>query len=354
MTRLLSFNLFLASLPVLFNRKFYVFGTGNTAMLYQEGFSRLNFEFEGYVTNHAEAGEIFAGKPVYKPADIVKIKNACVLICSSQQKVYAEVSKQLTDMDIEWYHIDEYIWGWHKEELQKVYDLLEDDGSKELYNKLLQHRALCILPATDMICPSQYFALPQFMTRDSKEVFVDCGAYVGDSLEKFIWQSEGVFKKIIAFEPDCRNYSAMQIRIERLKNEWNIASDRIETYLHAVGEKEKVAYVESYVQNNGLGSKIVGYKDENSFECKTVSLDTLIIDKYTFLKADVESYEYKMLLGAKESIKKWKPKVALSIYHNAVDFYSIPLLIKEINPEYKLAIRHHSSQLDDTVLYVWV
>ena len=53
-------------------------------------------------------------------------------------------------------------------------------------------------------------------------------------------------------------------------------------------------------------------------------------------------------------IKKYKPKLAVCIYHNAVDFYSIPLLIHSFVPEYKFAVRHHSYELDETVLYVWI
>ena len=61
-----------------------------------------------------------------------------------------------------------------------------------------------------------------------------------------------------------------------------------------------------------------------------------------------------MLLGAKKSIKKYRPKLAICIYHNAVDFYEIPILIKEILPDYHLSIRHHSPTLCETVLYAWV
>lgn len=86
---------------------------------------------------------------------------------------------------------------------------------------------------------------------------------------------------------------------------------------------------------------------------RLVSLDEYLTEPYTFLKADIESYEYKMLLGAGQGIKKWKPLIAVCIYHNAVDLYSIPLFIKSMAKEYKMAVRHHSGTLADTVLYCW-
>lgn len=61
-----------------------------------------------------------------------------------------------------------------------------------------------------------------------------------------------------------------------------------------------------------------------------------------------------MLLGAEKGIKRYKPLLAICIYHNAMDFYEIPMLIKRMVPEYKLAVRHHKETLSETVLYAYV
>lgn len=105
--------------------------------------------------------------------------------------------------------------------------------------------------------------------------------------------------------------------------------------------------------NGGVGSKFVDGAFDGEI-CPICSIDTSITEAYDFLKADIEGYEYQMLVGAQESIKKNKPLLAICIYHNAIDFYSILLLIKSIEPAYKFAVRHHTSCLSDTVLYAWV
>lgn len=107
------------------------------------------------------------------------------------------------------------------------------------------------------------------------------------------------------------------------------------------------------VVNGGLGSKFVDNATDGEESC-IYSIDECITDPFDFLKADIEGYEYQMLLGAKESIKKNKPLIAVCIYHNAVDFYSILLLIQSIESKYKFAVRHHTSRLSETVLYAWV
>ena len=66
---------------------------------------------------------------------------------------------------------------------------------------------------------------------------------------------------------------------------------------------------------------------------------------------DIEGSELKALLGAKELLEKQKPKLAICIYHLYNDLWEIPLLIKNINPSYKLYMGHHSQNLFETVIY---
>lgn len=178
--------------------------------------------------------------------------------------------------------------------------------------------------------------------------------YAGDTIEEYLWTRKGAFGKIISFEPDKSNYNAMIYRVERLKKEWNIRDENMRLYQLGLGKEDSEAVIQSYETNHGLGSKFAekGVIFSETDICNIVSLDNFIQEPYHFLKADIESSEFEMLLGAEKSIKAYKPMMAVCIYHNAVDFYSIPLLIKSFVPEYQFAVRHHSSELDETVLYV--
>lgn len=104
----------------------------------------------------------------------------------------------------------------------------------------------------------QYFSHMHFQaTHNPGEVFVDCGSYVGDTLERYIWNRDGVFKKIIAFEPDRDNYAAMETRVNRLRKEWNLNGDAIEIFPYGVADKNGDGMFCSYEANNGLGSKFI-------------------------------------------------------------------------------------------------
>ena len=66
---------------------------------------------------------------------------------------------------------------------------------------------------------------------------------------------------------------------------------------------------------------------------------------------DIEGTEMEALKGAEYIIKKYKPKLAISIYHKPEDIVEIPKYILNINPDYKLYLRHYSDNAGETVLY---
>ncbi|MDO4863052.1 MAG: FkbM family methyltransferase [Ruminococcus sp.] len=346
----------LSGLPNIENKRVYIWGAGNTALLFREGLARIpQLKIEAFVDNDPSKHNQCIGNTPIIPADQMIIDSKTfVMICTGQPSAFTAITAQLNEMGVESANIDAAIFGMFREEIKSAYELLDDEESKRVYLGLLESRILCRFPADDLICSEQYFCFPRFRGAAVGETFIDCGAYVGDSVERYIWSHDGVFGKIIAFEPDRKNFRAMNSRMERLKREWNIDEEMISFYPYGVSNEDSTHYMESYSGNNGFGSKMSETKGENSEECRTVTLAPFITDGNCFVKADIESYEYKMLQGAADAIQKHMPKMAICIYHNAVDFFTLPLLVKSICPTYRLSVRHHSATLSETVLYVHI
>ena len=61
----------------------------------------------------------------------------------------------------------------------------------------------------------------------------------------------------------------------------------------------------------------------------------------SYIKSDVEGADYETLLGMKNTLKMFKPKLNFSAYHRFEDIFRLPILIKELNPNYKIFLRHH-------------
>lgn len=338
-------------------RELWIFGAGMTARLYINGLKRLEKDglyIKGYIDNNPDKwGGEFDGKEIVSLNSLMdKKEDVFILICSYYSNVINQIKKQLGENGFSFAGIDEIIFGLHRDDVLMVYDMLSDEESKGIYQKLIEKR----VHGDDSDLPTanseQYFGVNRFISNNPNEVFVDCGSYVGDTIERYIWRNEGVFGKIIAFEPDPHNITAMKYRIDRLSKEWGFDIDKISIFEKGVADVNRKASVDRSDINNGFSSNL-SLSDEDEGE-DIVALDNVINYPISYLKADIESWEYYMLLGAEEIIKKYTPKIAVCIYHNAVDFYEIALLIKKIVPNYNISIRHHSTTLCETVLYAWV
>ncbi len=100
-------------------------------------------------------------------------------------------------------------------------------------------------------------------------------------------------------------------------------------------------------------SMVCGEGDgEDSIE--VVALDSVIKEKVTFIKMDIEGSELKALQGGRNLIRTYMPKLAISIYHKWEDLIDIPVYIHELAPEYKLFIRHYFYSPAETVLYATI
>lgn len=340
--------------PDIEGKEIWLWGAGNTALLYQEGLKRIDkFEVSGYCDNNPERwGKKLSGKPIISPEELQTLSDICVLICSPQNDVVKQVGQQLDKMEKEWYVIDELILKLYRDEIMNGYDLLDDQFSKDTYAHIIYCHLSNNLPEKKYIIAEQYFCF-EHLKVPGIETFIDCGAYTGDTVEQYIMKKNGKFNKIIAFEPDRQNYNMMQSNVERLEQEWKLPEDSIELFCCGVGERKN----SQAFKENGTASVCVcaGNEDEECAEnIDIISLDEFCSVPYDFLKADIESYEYNMLVGARNGITKYKPVLAISIYHNAVDMFSIMQYIHKLVPEYRFSVRHHSDTLVDTVLYAYI
>lgn len=335
-----------------------IFGLGNTFGLYHECFLREKLNVVAYSDNDPkklEIGEI-NGKPVIEPKSIMSYDNPYVLICSAQYNAIKIISEQMNSMGIPNSTVDRYIFAKHKQEVMLVYDMLQDALSKETYSAMVVTRMLGVKMDSSIYCDNAYFCLPEFRRVNDKQVFVDCGAYVGDSLEKYIWTHSGCFDKAIAFEPDKGNYKALEQRTNRLVCEWNLKSESIKLVQSGVGIRSQTLNFITSQSASGFGSRIDyenTHVNNGDMQIDIIALDDYFAnDRISFIKADIESNEMLMLHGAKKVISRDLPNMAICIYHNALDMFEIPLYImQEFGKKYRIYIRHHDYSYSETVLY---
>lgn len=227
-------------------------------------------------------------------------------------------------------------------DVDEISRCLSDQTSKDTYEAVIQYRINrdpALLTPVSIPRERQYFpdSLNGTLFFHANEVFVDAGAFVGDTIQAFHSAVRGQYSAIYGIEPEHKNFEKL---VANTKTFPNIVYHRT-----AVGD---------YTGETRFCSEDSSSKaDESGEEIIPIhTLDSLIKDvPVTYLKMDVEGMECAALRGAKTLIQTFRPKLAICIYHSNADMIQVPKLILELDPTYKLYIRHYSNALVETVCY---
>lgn len=307
---------------------------------------RFNACFDG---NPALAGTVIDGVPVCSPEDLVKAAPDFVFI--SARHAVLPIAKWLAETGIAHVSCDAFYVARAFADFRAIHDgLLGDDRSRAVLRSVM----MTMLTGDrshllEVYEKDQYFCLPQFSGME-KETYVDAGAYVGDSLERFVWAQYGIFRKAFAFEPGPRQYRALKARLKRLETEWALDEGQVALVPAALGETDGTATAES--QSGQMTSLALASAGD---DIRVLRLDDYLAgEPVSFLKADVEGMEMPLLRGAAGTIRRHRPKIAICVYHYPSDIPVISQYLKSLVPDYRFALRHHSPQFMETVLYAWV
>jgi FkbM family methyltransferase len=227
--------------------------------------------------------------------------------------------------------------------LEDFYSHLADRRSKDSFIAYLlskMHQNMKFLPP--VFDKTQYFP-SDIIKLSENESYMDCGAFIGDTIEDFLKASGGKYKKIWAAEPDRDNYNKLTAYLsEKRLTDIEFVNKGIYSY------SGKLPFVESA---NMLS--MIDKKSDNYIETDTI--DNIVAgEPVTYIKFDVEGVELEALKGAEQTIKKYRPALGISIYHKERDLIDIPLYIKRLEPEYKFYFRVHKKLAIDTVMYCMI
>ncbi len=98
-----------------------------------------------------------------------------------------------------------------------------------------------------------------------------------------------------------------------------------------------------------------GTHETKTQTCSFIDIDTYFSMKHErcdFLKMDIEGAELEALRGAEQTLRRYRPKLAISVYHSPLkDFLHIPKFISELGLEYEFFLGHHTPYWYETILY---
>ena len=229
-----------------------------------------------------------------------------------------------------------------QQDMAEIYDKLGDQLSKDTFEAVIHYRINRdpeILKDVEVSRERQYF--PEHLGGKAvlrqNEVFVDAGAYTGDTVQEFFTATRGQYSAVHAFEPDENNYKKLNTFAQEMP--------QVFCYQTGIGDKKSTLCFSS----TGKSS----HADKSGGTVIPVdTLDNLLGGTpVTYLKMDIEGMECAGLRGARKTIQAFRPNLAICTYHRNADMVEVPKLIHAIDPSYTLYFRHYSHALPETICY---
>jgi FkbM family methyltransferase len=231
-------------------------------------------------------------------------------------------------------------------DVKRAFALLSDARSRAEFAAQLRFRLLGDLdglPHPDS--EPQYLATGIFSSRDD-EVFVDGGAYDGDTLRSVIAAGRQ-FREYVALEPDPANFAALQRYVAGLPGSLR---ERVKPLPFAAYSVKTRMRIEDGGSASATLVPATGPERATDVEC--VPLDEICADRpLTFLKLDIEGAEPEALAGARTTIARDRPVIAVCVYHRQNHLWKLPLLVESTVTEYRYYLRPYNEEGWDLVCY---
>lgn len=211
----------------------------------------------------------------------------------------------------------------------------------------------------------------QFFQFSDREVYVDGGAFDGDTLEGFLRACNGQFQRIHSFEPSSANNHLIRARLAGLQNSY-LKSLAANITLHQRGLWDcttelrfnpglGVADFETggpqqpasaHLLEAGMVNHIYeqAHEDQVSVTVPVTTIDEATECTATFIKLEIEGSELQALHGARQTIADNRPKMAISMYHKPEDLLSLTDFVAATDKGYKLGFRQHNRLCPDAMV----
>lgn len=217
----------------------------------------------------------------------------------------------------------------------KVLDAWDDDLSRAHHLQFLAWRMLreeWTFEGAPVTGGDRFF-IPDVTARaDRLDVFVDGGAHHGQVTRKFAALRDNAFRQVVTIEPDPENMAAIEAMRAAMAPD---VAERIAPVAAALGAESATR---PFHRGLGYASQ---FSVTGQDTLRSVTLDSLNLAP-DFIKLHLEGAELDTLRGGQGTIRRHRPILAVTTYHNADGIWRTPAWLMDTLDDYRFLMRLHS------------
>lgn len=334
------------------NEPIYIYGTGSMGMGMYRDLHNNGIKVAGFIDHLDRAVD---GSRVFKVGDVAAKESAVVILAVLNSKADVRaIAKSLYEFKrivpvVEFYEYFQIkksqlrFWLTERKnytewqtDIIKANKIWKDEKSQSLYLDIIEYRMngdALMLPVAEgnIYHPND---IPKWI---NPMRLIDCGAFTGDTIQELIGAGYKM-DTAIALEPDPAPYRELT------------------EYVNSTDQPIIPFQLGAWSGQNTMNFDARGDQSSEIIESGTTAIKCVSIDDFlptfepTLIKMDIEGAEMEALKGAKQTISKYHPGLAVSVYHKPQDIWQIPMWVKEFGG-YDLFLRVHANCTFDTVMY---
>jgi FkbM family methyltransferase len=166
------------------------------------------------------------------------------------------------------------------------------------------------------------------------DVVLDCGAGVGVYTRAALARGA---RLVVAIEPLPENVECL-----RRNFAGEVAGGKVVIYPKGVWDKEDLLTIKVVPGIHTSGSFAMDFEGaQPALKLPLTTIDNLVdelkLARVDYIKMAIEGAEQQAVLGARETLRRFRPRMALCTYHRAEDPERIPELVRAAWPGYRVA-----------------
>ena len=343
------------------------YGAGNLGRMAKVYCDRLGIKIEAVVDQQAEQHRqdpFWQGVTLLPPEDVpLQLKHSSLLAICVANTVFSHLQETLTEQGwqdvVHFYDISEAYRdkhplsnGWfcaqlsteEAEQISTVMEQWNDPQSRAYHLQFIAWRHLrqdWLFAGAEMQPENRYLIPEVKSVVHQQEVIADIGAHQGETSLLLLDAFNYHYKSLWIFEPDPENLSLIESKLAKL-----ISRDRDQVHLYGTA-LSNVSGMRQFFAGAGYACQLSEIGD-TSLSVKTFDAFDVPV---TFMKLHLEGEELNVLQGAEKTLRKHRPIVTSTAYHNRLGLYKMAAWLMKTLDNYQFFFRLHSGCGTGAVIY---